>query len=31
MSTPEPVEQTFEILAGMVDRLEMLTRGGSIR
>lgn len=26
LSTPEPVEQTFEILAQMVDRLEELTR-----
>ena len=26
LSTPEPVEATFDILAGMVDRLEELTR-----
>jgi oligoendopeptidase F len=26
LSTPQPVEETFEILAGMVDRLEELTR-----
>jgi oligoendopeptidase F len=26
MSTPQPVEETFEILSGMVDRLEELTR-----
>jgi oligoendopeptidase F len=25
MSTPKPIEETFEILAGMVDRLEALT------
>ena len=25
MSTPQPVEETFEVLAGMVDRLEELT------
>jgi oligoendopeptidase F len=26
MSTPQPVEETFDILAGMVDRLEELTK-----
>ena len=26
MSTPEPIEQTFEILSGMVDKLEELTK-----
>ena len=25
MSTPEPVEQTFEVLSQMVDRLDELT------
>jgi oligoendopeptidase F len=28
LSTPEPVEETFEILAQMVDRLEKLTQAG---
>jgi len=26
MSTPQPVEETFEVLAQMVDRLEELTK-----
>jgi oligoendopeptidase F len=29
MSTPQPVEETFEILAGMVDRLEELTKAAN--
>ncbi|MFQ5577450.1 MAG: M3 family metallopeptidase, partial [Anaerolineae bacterium] len=28
LTTPEPVEQTFGVLAGMVDRLETLVNGG---
>jgi oligoendopeptidase F len=27
MSTPQPVQETFEVLAQMVDRLEELTAG----